>query len=111
MRGCDQLVGGPIAGHPRKLLGIGLCSAAKYTDSQSLLKAIQSGSADTPDLRRMLDQRIGMTAMLRIPGHHGITVNEEAGACAMQAAAVSIGVPRPCCCLDMAPRALREGFS
>ncbi len=34
-------------------------AAAICTDSQSLLKAIQSGSTDTADLRRMLNKRVG----------------------------------------------------
>ncbi len=33
-------------------------------DSQSLLKAIQSGSADTTYLRRMLNKRVGKTTLL-----------------------------------------------
>ncbi len=36
-------------------------ASAICTDSQSLLKAIQSGSADTTDLRRMLKKRAGKT--------------------------------------------------
>ncbi len=44
-------------------------AAAICTDSQSLLKAIQSGSADTTDLRRMLNKRAGKTTLLWIPGH------------------------------------------
>ncbi len=39
-------------------------TAAICTDSQSLLKAIQSGSADTTDLRRMLNKRAGKTTLL-----------------------------------------------
>ncbi len=55
----------------------------------SLLKAIQSGSADTADLRRMLNKRGGKTTLLWIPGHHGITGNELTDACAKQAAAIT----------------------
>ncbi len=51
-----------------KFLGVTL-------DSQSLLKAIQSGSANTTDLRRMLNKRAGKTSLLWIPGHHGIAGN------------------------------------
>ncbi len=53
-------------------------AAAICTDSQSLIKAIQSGSADTTDLRRILNKRAGKTTVLWIPGHHGIAGNEEA---------------------------------
>ncbi len=70
-------------------------AAAICTDSQSLLKAIQSGSADTVDLRRMLNKRAGKTILLWIPGHQGIAGNEEANACAKQAAAIDDGAPRP----------------
>ncbi len=52
------------------------------TGSQSLLKAIQSGSIDTADLRRMLSKRAGKTTLLWIPGHHVIAGNQEADACA-----------------------------
>ncbi len=69
--------------------------AAICTDNQSLLKAIQSGYADTKDLRRMLYKRTDKTTLLWIPGHHGITGNEEANACAKQAAAITDGAPRP----------------
>ncbi len=57
-------------------------AAAICTDSKSLLKAIHSGSADTTDLRRMLNKRAEKTTLLWITGHHGIAGNEEAGACA-----------------------------
>ncbi len=70
-------------------------AAAICTDSQSLLKAIQSGSADTTDLRRMLNKRAGKTTLLWIPGHHGIAGNEEADVCAKQAAAITDDAPRP----------------
>ncbi len=70
-------------------------AAAICTDSYSLLKAIQSGSADTADLRRMLNKRAGKTTPLWIPGHHGIAGNEEAGGCAEQMAAITDGAPRP----------------
>ncbi len=48
---------------------------AKWTDSQSLLKAIQSGSTDTLDLRRMLDKRADKTTPLWVPGQYGIADN------------------------------------
>ncbi len=62
--------------------------------SQSLLKAIQSGSIDTAGLRRMPYKRAGKTILLWIPGHHGIAGNKEADACAKQEAAVSDGAAR-----------------
>ncbi len=68
-------------------------AAAICTDSQSFLKAIQSGSADTTGLRRMLNKRTRKTTLLWIPGHHGIAGNEEADACAKQAAAINDGAP------------------
>ncbi len=40
-------------------------TAAVCTDSQLLLKAIQSGSAD---LRRMLDKRPDKASLIKIPG-------------------------------------------
>ncbi len=61
----------------------------------SALKAIQIGSADTSDLRRMLNKRAGKTTLLWIPGRHGIAGNEEADACAKQAATIIDGAPRP----------------
>ncbi len=70
-------------------------AAAICTDSQSLLKAILSGSADTTDLWRMLNKRAGKTTLLSIPGHHRIAGNEETDACAKQAAAIADGAPRP----------------
>ncbi len=70
-------------------------AAAICTDSQSRLNAIQSGSEDTADLRRMLNKRAGKTTLLWIPGHHGIAGNEGADACAKQAAAITDGAPRP----------------
>ncbi len=56
-------------------------AATICTGSQSLLKAIQSGFADTTDLRRMLNKRARKATLLWIPGHHGIADNEEADAC------------------------------
>ncbi len=50
-------------------------AVAICTNIQSLLKVIQSGSADTSDLRRMLDQRASKTTLLWIPDHHGIAGN------------------------------------
>ncbi len=70
-------------------------AAVSCTDSQSFLKAIQSGSADTTDLRRMLNKRAGKTTLLWIPGHHGIAGNKEADACGKHVAAIIDGAPRP----------------
>ncbi len=69
--------------------------AAICTDSQSLLKAMQSCSVDTADLRRMLNKPVGKTILLWISGHHGIAGNAEADVCARQAAAITDGAPRP----------------
>ncbi len=46
------------------------------------LKAIQSSSADTTVLRRMLSIRAGKITLLWIPGYHAIAATEEAVACA-----------------------------
>ncbi len=62
---------------------------------QSLLKAIQSGSTGTADLWRMLNKPADKTTLLWIPGHDGNAGNEEADACAKQAAAIAVGVPQP----------------
>ncbi len=70
-------------------------AVAICADSQSLFKAIQSGSADTSVLSLMLDQRAGKTSLLGIPVYHGIVGNEGADACAKQAAAITDGAPRP----------------
>ncbi len=37
----------------------------------------------------------GKTALLWIPGHHGVAGNEEAMPCAKQAAAITDGAPQP----------------
>ncbi len=68
-------------------------AAATCTDSQFFLKATQSGSADTADLRSMLNKRAGKTTLLLIPGHHGIAGNEEAYACAKQTTPLTDGSP------------------
>ncbi len=44
-------------------------AAAICTDSQLLYKTIQSGTADTADLRGMLNKRAGKATQLWIPGH------------------------------------------
>ncbi len=43
----------------------------------------------------MLNKRAEKTTLLWIPGHHGIAGNEEADVCALQAAAITDGAPRP----------------
>ncbi len=71
--------------------------AAMCTDFQSLLKAIQSGSADTEGFRRMLNKRTGKSTLLCVPDHHDswIAGNGEVDASAKQAAAITDGAPRP----------------
>ncbi len=59
-------------------------------DSHSLLKTIQSGSADTSDLRRMLCQRAGNTTLHLILGHHRVADNDVADAFANQVTAVAV---------------------
>ncbi len=49
------------------------------TDIQPTLKDTQAGSADTADLRHMLNKRADNTILLCIPGHQGIAGNVEAG--------------------------------
>ncbi len=70
-------------------------AAAICTDRQSLLKAIQSKSADTSNLRSVLNKRAGKTTLNWIPGHHGVVGNEEADSCAKQAAVINDGAPKP----------------
>ncbi len=70
-------------------------AAAICNDRQSLLKAAQSGSADTAYLRHKINKRAGKTNLLGISGHHWIAGNEEADACAKQAAAITDDAPRP----------------
>ncbi len=70
-------------------------AAVICTNNQSLLKAIQSGSDDTSDTRRMFVKRAGKTTLLWTPGHHGIAGNEEVDTCAKQAVAIIEGTLRP----------------
>ncbi len=70
-------------------------AAAICTDNQSLPKAIQSESADTVDLRRILYKRVGKPYPLWIPVCNRIAGYEEADACAKQAAAITDAAPRP----------------
>ncbi len=72
------------------MLHLGIASSA-----QSLLKAIQSGSADTVDVRSTLNKRAGKTTLPWIPGHHGVAGNGEAHTCPKQAAAITDGAPQP----------------
>ncbi len=48
---------------------------AIYTDTQLTLKATQAGSADTTDIRHMLNKRADNTILLWIPDHQGIAGN------------------------------------
>ncbi len=68
-------------------------AAAICTDSESLLKVIQSDSAETAE--RMLNKRGGKVTLLWIPGPQGIAGNEEADACAKQAAAITDSAHQP----------------
>ncbi len=69
--------------------------AVIFTDSQSLLKVIQSGLDDISDIRHMPNKRAGKTTLLGIPVHHGIAGNEEADACVKQVTAITGRTPRP----------------
>ncbi len=69
-------------------------AAAICTDSQ-FLQAIQSGSADTANLGRMLKKRAGKTTLLWIPGHYGNAGNKNADACDKQMTAITGAAPRP----------------
>ncbi len=64
---------------------ISICS-----DSQSRLKAIQSGANDTQSIRRRLDNRKGPTTLIWIPGHKSIPDNEATGELAKAAATTTI---------------------
>ncbi len=70
-------------------------SSFHFTDSQSLLKAIQRGSADTSVLKCMFDKPAGKNTHLWIPGQNRIALNEEINAWAKQTRAITSDVPRP----------------
>ncbi len=57
-------------------------AAAICIDCQSHLWAIQCGSADTSDLRRMLDHRTNITTLLWISDHYVILGYAVVEACA-----------------------------
>ncbi len=70
-------------------------ATAIYTERNPLLKATQSGSVDTSDLRRLPENRCGKATLQGIPGHYVMAGNEEADACGMQTAPITDGAPRP----------------
>ncbi len=70
-------------------------AAAIRTDSLSLLKAIQSDSADTSALKCMFDKRAGKTILLSIQDQNGIARTEKVNAWAKQSIAITSVVPWP----------------
>ncbi len=64
-------------------------------DSQSLLKAVQSGAHDAQSIRQRLDNRKGRTTLISVPGRKGIPGNEAADELAKAAATATDTPPRP----------------
>lgn len=70
-------------------------AAAICTDDQSLVEAIQRGTAVTLNVRIMLENRAGKTIPLWTPDHRGIAVNHETDVFAKQVAAITDGALLP----------------